>query len=157
MEPRPAPSAVVWPWRERPARDEARHLAAIRSARRRGLIQGVVGLAVATLVAFVFSKPLLALFIGSIGSIVGLSALFSPLGIYGWITRAVERLGYGIGTALTWLLMPLIFYFLFLPVGLYLRARKRLGITRSADPKLPTYWISTAERKSTRESYDRQF
>lgn len=157
MEPRPAPSAVVWPWRERAAGDEARRLEAIRSARVRGLIQGVLGLAVATLVAFVFGKPILALFIASIGSIVGVSALVSPLGIYGGITRGVEKLGYGIGTLLTWLLMPLIFYFLFLPVGLFLRARNRLGITRGADPTLPTYWISTAEKKSTRESYDRQF
>ncbi len=157
MEPRLPPSAVVWPWHERAARDEARRLAAVRSARSRGLIQSVVGLAVAALVAFVFKKPLFALFIVSVASIVGLSALVSPLGIYGWITRGVEKLGYWIGTALTWLLMPLIFFFLFLPVGLFLRARKRLGVTRSADPKLPTYWISTAEKKVTRESYDRQF
>ena len=157
MVPLETPTAVVWPWREREAREETRRVAAVRAARGRGLIQAAVGLAAAALFAFVFHKPRFAMVVVSIASIVGLSALISPLGIYGWITRGVEKLGYWIGTLLTWILMPLLFFFLFFPVGLFLRARKRLGITRGRDSRLASYWISTTERKSTRESYDRQF
>mgnify|MGYP001389585830 CR=1 FL=1 len=47
MVPLETPTAVVWPWREREARDETRRVAAVRAARGRGLIQAAVGLAAA--------------------------------------------------------------------------------------------------------------
>jgi hypothetical protein len=50
-----------------------------------------------------------------------------------------------------------IFFLFFLPVGLFLRARGKTGITRGADPKLPTYWISTEAHPSGPETYERQF
>jgi hypothetical protein len=55
--------------------------------------------------------------------------------------------------------MTLLYYLLFLPVGLVLRARGKLAITRSPDPRRSSYWISVDERERARtsESYRRQF
>ncbi len=152
-----APSAVVWQWRRDPAAEARARAGATRGARVRGAIQGSVGLVVALLVAFVFHRPTLASVIASIAAVVTLIALLSPLGGFRLLTAGVEKLGRGIGLLVTWILMPLIFYLFFLPVGLYLRARGKLGITHGADPKLSTYWISTEAHPSGPETYERQF
>lgn len=152
-----SPSAVIWQWRRDSAAEARALAAAARGARVRGAIQGCVGLAVALLVAFVFHRPTIASVIASIAGIVTLVALVSPLGGFRWLTGLVEKLGRAIGLAMTWILMPLIYFLFFLPVGLYLRARGKTGITRGADPKLPTYWISTEAHPSGAETYERQF
>jgi hypothetical protein len=53
--------------------------------------------------------------------------------------------------------MTLLFYLVFLPLGAFLRARGKLGISKGADRRLASYWISTEERQPTPESYRRQF
>ncbi|HEV7672063.1 MAG TPA: hypothetical protein VGS22_26380 [Thermoanaerobaculia bacterium] len=152
-----APSAVVWQWRRDPAAESRARAAAARGARVRGAIQGAVGLVVALLVAFVLHRPTFASVIASIAGIVTLLALVSPLGAFKWLTAMVEKLGRVIGLVVTWILMPVIFFLFFLPVGLFLRARGKTGITRGAEAKLPTYWISTENHPSGPETYERQF
>ncbi|HXU33520.1 MAG TPA: hypothetical protein VN851_23370 [Thermoanaerobaculia bacterium] len=152
-----SPSAVVWQWRRDPAAEARAHAGAARAARVRGAIQGAVGLVVALLVAFVLHKTRFATVIASIAALVTLLALVSPLGAFKWLTGLVEKLGRVIGLAVTWILMPVIFFLFFLPVGLFLRARGKTGITRGADPKLSTYWISTEAHPSGPETYERQF
>ncbi len=152
-----SPSAVIWNWRRDPAGEARALAAAARGARVRGAIQGAVGLTVALLVAFVFHRPTLASVIASIAGVVTLLALVSPLGAFRWLTGGVEKLGRAIGLTMTWILMPLIYFLFFVPVGLYLRARGKTGITRGADAKLPTYWISTEAQPQGPETYERQF
>jgi hypothetical protein len=152
-----SPSAVVWQWRRDPAAEAQAKTAAARAARVRGAIQGAVGFVVALLAAFVLHRTTLASVIASIAAIVTLLALVSPLGAFKWLTAMIEKLGRVIGLAVTWILMPVIFFLFFLPVGLFLRARGKTGITRGAEPKLPTYWISTEAHPSGPETYERQF
>jgi len=152
-----APSAVVWQWRKDPAAEAARRAAAIRSARVRGAIQGAVGLAVAALFGFGLHRTTFASVVASIAALVTLAALASPLGAYRVITGWVEKLGRAIGTLVTWILMPLFFFLLFLPFGFYLRARKRTGITLGTDPKLASYWLGTEDRPAGAATYERQF
>ncbi len=152
-----APSAVVWQWRRDPEAEARATAGAARAARVRGAIQGAIGSIVALLVAFVFHRPTLASVIASIAAVVTLIALVSPLGGFRRLTAGVEKLGRGIGLLLTWILMPLIYFLFFLPVGLYLRARGKIGITHGADAKLSTYWISTESLPSDPETYERQF
>jgi hypothetical protein len=152
------PSAVVWDWRggetEEPRR--AREAAAIR---RRGLIGAVVGLAVAALVFLLWKKPVPAAVIAAIALLVSLPALVAPLTAGRGVARALDRFAHAVGLGVTWVLMTFLYWVLFLPVGLFLRARGRLGITRSFDPRQPSYWISVEERERARtpESYRRQF
>lgn len=109
-----------------------------RQLRREGALRGAVGLTAAALISL--WKPQFALVVASIALLVLLLALASPLGAYARLSGWIERFARGVGTAMTWLLMPLIFYGLFLPVGALLRARGKLRLTRSPDPARPTYW-----------------
>lgn len=153
------PSAVVWSWRKPGSGAEADEAAArsreAAAARKRGLIGLAVGLAVAALI-FLW-KPVLAAVVASISLFLGLIALAAPLTLYKKVTRALDLFAHGVGMTVTWVLMTLLYYVLFLPVGVLLRARRRLGITRSFDPALPTYWKTTGERELSPESYRKQF
>lgn len=140
--PGPAPEREggTWPaWRPLPRPEEARQSAnsARRRLRRQGAVRSLVGLLVAALLAL--WKPLFAVVVAAIALAFGVVALAAP-GTYARIAAGLERFGYWLGSALTWILMPLIFFLLFLPVGLWLRMRGRLRITRGPDASLDTYW-----------------
>jgi len=109
-----------------------------RRLRREGAVRGAVGLAAAALLAL--WKPPFAAVVAAIALVVLALALASPLGAYARLSGWIERFGHGVGTAVTWTLMPLLFYGLFLPVGLALRAGGKLRLTRSPDPSRPSYW-----------------
>jgi len=59
--------------------------------------------------------------------------------------------------AVTWVFMTLIYYVLFFPVGLLLRAQKKLAVTQHPDRRLPSYWSSTEGKPWTADSYRKQF
>lgn len=152
------PSAVVWDWRggdrdpSRPAREAAK-------LRQRALLGAAIGLTAAALVWFLWKKPVPALVIAAVALLLSLPGLVAPLTAGRSVARALDRFGYAVGLGVTWVLMTLLYYLLFLPVGLVLRARGRLGITRSFDPHRPSYWnvVEERERARTPESYRRQF
>lgn len=156
-------SSPVWNWQpatatasgaegERQAR--ARQASA---ARRQGAIGGAVGLTAAAALAFLLHRPGLAAVVAAVSLLVALLALAAPLTLYPRLRRVLDRFGHAVGTAVTWLLMTVLFYLLFLPVGLVLRAMGKLDFTRFADPARASYWTSTEGRAPTAESYRKQF
>jgi hypothetical protein len=151
-----APSAVIWSWRDREAGAAQARGREASAARKRGLIGGAVGLAAAALIYFGWEKPVAAAVVAAIALVFTLLALLSPLGAHRTVTRALDRFAHAVGTGVTWVLMTALYYLLFLPLGLVLRARGRLGITRSFDPRRSTYWLAH-ERASTLDSYRKQF
>jgi hypothetical protein len=163
MEPRAEASAVAWNWRGRADVGAAALAREAAANRRKGQIGGAIGLAFAAFLHFVFHKERSAEVIAAIAILVTLLALASPLGAYKVLTRWLDVFAHAVGSAVTWVLMAVLFYLVFLPAGLILRARGRLGITlgndRGADRSLPTYWIATEERERARtpESYRKQF
>ena len=149
-------SSISWNWRDRAAgASEARDREAAAN-RRKGLIGGTIGLAVAALAYFYFHRPLAAAVIAVIAMLIALLALASPLGAYKSLTRLLDRFAHAVGTVVTWVLMTVMFYLVFLPIGLVLRARGKLAITKGPDRRLATYWTPT-EREKTPESYRKQF
>jgi hypothetical protein len=153
------PSSVAWNWRETAAGEAgARHREAAVN-RRKGLIGGAIGLAAAAAVYFLLHRPVAAEVIAGIAVLIVLIALASPLGLYKALARALDRFAHAVGSAVTWVLMTVLFYLVFLPTGALLRARGKLAISRGADRRLPSYWISTEERERARtpESYRKQF
>jgi hypothetical protein len=154
------PSEIAWPWRRAPG-DDGR-TAAARVARHRGAVQAAVAFAVATLL--LLWKPILAAVVASIALVVLALALVSPLGGFARLERGVERFAHGVGLAVTWLLMPILFYLLFLPAGLLLR-RGKLRFTGNPDRDEATYWqhrdAQTGDaggwQKDGLPSYRRQF
>lgn len=156
VQSRAEASSVAWSWRDRAAGEAAARDREAAANRRKGVIGGVIGLAVAALIYFVFDRPVAAGIVAGIAILIALLALASPLGLYKGLARALDRFAYFVGSVLTWVLMPVLFYVVFLPMGLLLRARGKLAISKSADPRMPTYWKST-ERERTPESYRKQF
>jgi hypothetical protein len=150
------PSAVVWRWNggETDSQERAREAAA---ARKRGLLGGAIGLAVAAVFYFLLKRQEAAAVIASIALLFTLLALLAPLTAYKSVTRALDRFAHALGTAVTWLLLTLMYYLFFLPLGWFLRTRGKLAITRSFDPRLPSYWTSLEGRELNPESYRRQF
>lgn len=149
------PSSLIWNWRA--AADKGGTRAAAAAARRQGALGGGIGLAVAAALAFLLHRAGLAAAVAAASLAVALLALATPLTLYRRLRGALDRFGHWVGTAVTWLLMTLLFYLLFLPVGLILRATGKLAFTRFADPALDTYWTPTDGRAHTAESYRKQF
>jgi len=157
MQPNAQASSVAWSWRDRAAGLEAARAREAASNRTKGLIGGVIGLAVAALFYLVFHKVRTAEVIAAVAVLVALTALASPLGAYKTLSRWLDRFAHAVGSAVTWVLMTVLFYVVFLPAGLILR--RKLAVTKGADKRLPTYWIATEERERARtpESYRKQF
>jgi hypothetical protein len=163
----PAPTAAppVWDWRA--AAGSARtagaggttpgSAAAARAARVQGAIGGAVGLGIAAALALLLHRRGMAMVVAAVAVAVALCALVSPLGLYRGLRRALDRFGSWVGTVVTWLTMTLVFYLMFLPVGLILRAAGKLSLTRFADPSRATYWTPTDNRPHTADSYRKQF
>jgi VIT1/CCC1 family predicted Fe2+/Mn2+ transporter len=152
-------SSIAWNWRDRATGEGTARAREAAANRRKGLIGAVIGLAVAAAVYFFFHRPVAAAVIAIIAVVIALLALASPLGLYKGLSRLLDRFAHAVGSVVTWVLMTVLFYVVFLPVGAILRARGRLGISRNADRRLPTYWTSTEERERARtpESYRKQF
>lgn len=149
------PSAVVWDWNRTATGDDRIETKLNTAARKRGVIGGLIGLLIAALV-YHFWKPGLAYVIAGISVALALLAVAAPPA-YRKVAGLLDRFGHAVGMAVTWLLMTLLYYVLFLPVGLLLRARGRLGITKHPDSRLASYWKSLEDRPRTAESYRKQF
>jgi len=149
---------TVWDWRAAGAAgaaadaDRRRRAAA---ARREGLARAAVGMVAGGLVWL--WKPLLGSVVLAVTLALLLVALASPLGANRTIATGLRRFGHAVGLAVTWVLMTLIFYLLFYPVGLVLRGLGRLGLTFGAERGRASYWEPVAWERVTAESYRRQF
>lgn len=157
MQSRAEAAAIAWTWRERAGSREKARTREAAAARRRGALGGAIGLAVAAVLQLFFHKPVAAAVVAIIAAVFTLLALAFPLGAYKGLTRVLDRFAHAVGLAVTWVLMTVLFYLVFLPVGAFLRARGKLAISRGADRRLPSYWTSTEEREPALESYRRQF
>jgi hypothetical protein len=148
-----AAAAGAWQWRREPAAEGSSRAAA--AARRKGAIGGAIGLLVAS--ALYFWRPQAALLVASIAGATTLLALVSPLGGFRRFSLALEAFARAVGLALTWVLMAIAYYLLFLPVGLLLRAGGRLRITRGADARRTSYWEEPTAPPPTLDAYRRPF
>lgn len=148
---------VVWDWRAAGdaagAQVERRRQAA--AARRGGLLRAAVGAVIGALVWL--WKPVLGAVVLAITVALLVVALASPLGAHRAVTAALGRFGHAVGLAVTWVLMTLIFYLLFFPVGRARRALGRCGLTFGAERGRASYWEPAAWERVKAESYRRQF
>jgi hypothetical protein len=151
---RPEAAAEIWTWRSAPPPPRP----AAGPVRVRGAVQAVVGLAVGgTLAWFGYRTP--AIVVASIATTIGLAALLSPLGVFAAIERAFGVLAVWVGTGLTWLLLPLIFYSFFVPFGALFRRGRRDAMRRFLDPEAGSYWTVRGGRDShtASASHERQY
>jgi len=151
---RPEAAAVIWTWR--PAAPAPRPAAG--PIRLRGLLQAAVGLAVAGGLAWLGQRAP-ALVVASVAGAIALAALLSPLGLFAAIEHAFTVLGGWIGKALTWMLLPVVFYVFFVPFGLLFRRGHRDSMQRFLDPEATSYWTQREARtkRSGSASHERQY
>lgn len=154
--PRREPSAVVWSWRGGETEEHARVREAA-AARKRGLMGGAIGLTIAGALFFLLKKQVPAAVVASLAVLSTVLSLAAPLTAWKSVTRALDRFAHFVGTAVTWVLLTVLYFLVFLPLGLFLRARGKLAITRNFDRRLPSYWKLPDGRERTAESYRRQF
>jgi hypothetical protein len=153
---RPDASVVAWNWRDRAGLATVSLAREARSLRIRGVVGGAVGLAFAALLYFVGHKVRSAEVVAGIALVLTVLALAAPLTIFKKVNHVLEVFARGVATGVTWILMTVLFYVVFLPIGLVLRAGHKLRITKGADRRLSSYWIPT-DRETPFESYRRQF
>ena len=151
---RPEASAVIWTWRPPTAAPKP----PMGPVRLRGVLQAAVGLAVAGGLAWLGQRTP-ARVVATVAATIALAALLSPLGLFAAIERAFTALGGWIGKALTWVLLPIVFYVFFVPFGLLFRRGRRDSMQRFFDPAATTYWTQreTRTRRSGSASHERQF
>ena len=143
-------SAVIWNWQDTGA---ARPTGPAPNAQRlRGALQGGLTLGFAALLRF-FGFDHVAVVAGTVGSIVLLSALVSPTGLYAAIQRAAGWLAERVGAGLNFLLLGGIFALFFVPFGLLFRRGDRDALKRRLDPEAESYWV---ERTAPTDSGSRR-
>src|SRR5258706_15750395 len=136
IETRPEASAVAWSWCDRAAKATDSLAREAQSLRIRGVVGGAVGLAFAALLSFVGHKVRTAEVVAGIAIVLALLAVAAPLTGFKKVNHVLEVFARGVATGVTWILMTILFYVVFLPIGLVLRAGHKLGITKGADRRL---------------------
>jgi hypothetical protein len=148
---RPEAAAAIWRWREAKADTGAGPSAA--SVRLRGLLQSLVGYSVSA-AFYWFWSPVPALIAFALTSVMLLSALLSPHGLYALVHRLFDATGRVVGRATTWAVMAPIFYLFFVPFGKLMRRGRRDRMRRYYESEAESYWephspmqTSTLERQ----------
>jgi len=151
-----APSSVAWRWREAAADEAAARARDAAAARRQGLLGGAIGCAVAATLLY-FGRVRTGGLVAGVAVAIGFLALAAPLTHYSRLVHLFDRFAHAIGTALTWVLMTLLYFLVFFPFGLLLRARGRLRVSRRPDPGRASYWAEASGRVGAADAYRKQF
>ncbi len=147
-------AAVIWDWRGGGSADAPTEGA--RDIRIRGAVQALVGATAGGLI-FHFVSPTLGSVVWTIAGIILASALLSPRGLFAGIEKLFVSVGAGIGRAITWIVLPAIFYLMFFPFGVLLRRGRRDSMKRFYEPDADTYWSQHDGAKAASASRDRQY
>ncbi len=103
------------------------------------IVQSMIAFAVAALFAFVFHRVIFAGIVAGIGLLILFCGLFVPR-LYAAFERIIGIFAYGVGQALTWLLLVPFYYLCFLPARILLSLARRDPMKRAWDPAATTYW-----------------
>ena len=134
---RPEAAAIIWNW---DGSDSAEKSAGSSSRTRlKGSIQGVAAGAMGALLYLYWSQTVGRIVMG-LGTVILLSALVSPTGLYRLVERLLAALGLWTGRAINWILLVPLFYLFFLPFGLLFRRNRSDRLRRYTDPEASTYW-----------------
>ncbi len=147
----PPASAAVWAWRAAADGDPS----AAGRTRRRGVTRGAVALGVALLLAL--WKPAAGAVAAGLALLVVTVALASPLALYPRIERGLAAFGRAVALGVTWTALGAVYFLVFVPLGLVLRARGRLRIARALDRDAASYWRPADPTRATPDRYERQF
>ena len=151
---RPEAAAIIWNWH---GSDSAEKSAGSSSRTRlKGSIQGVAAGAMGALLYLYWSQTVGRIVMG-LGTVILLSALVSPTGLYRLVERLFAALGLWTGRAINWILLVPLFYLFFLPFGLLFRRGRRDSMTRFYEAESSTYWRGRRRARSGSSDRRRQY
>ncbi len=146
-------SRQVWNWRDdTPTR---RREAAVARLRRTGLVGGVVALVAGTVLNLVLGHVIVGRLLVTLGALQTMAALWRPH-LLASPLRWLQRFGQLVGAGLAWLLLTPLWLLVFVPVGWWLRLRRRDPLHRAPLAAGLTAWIPR-RRSSDAASAARQF
>ena len=146
-------AAAIWDWRSEHSQTPA---AQASRPRLRGTLQALVGAGIGALIFALLSR-IAGTVVMSVAVVILLSALLSPAGLYAGIERLFAALGRRVGTALTWIVLPLLFYLVFLPFGMIFRSGRRDPMKRFYEADAESYWSPRQVGRSGSASRTRQY
>lgn len=103
------------------------------------IFQSIIAFAVSALLVFIFHRVIFADIVAGIGLLILICGLFIPK-LDAAFERIVGVFAFGVGQALTWLLLVPFYYLCFLPGRIILALIKRDPMNRDFNPLMPTYW-----------------
>lgn len=146
-------SKTVWHWR----RQEATRKGELANKNRiKGLVHGLIGGAVGTLIFLYLSKTV-GYIAFTIAGTLTLIALISPTGAFVTIERAIERFSFGVGTFVGALILVPVYYLFFTPFRLFLRRGRNDSMQRWLDSEASSYWLVRETDGRSARDYERQF
>lgn len=134
-------SRLIWNWQEDPFRKKQINANKLRL---KGIVQSICMVVVAILF-FYFNHRVMAFSILVLSTIIGLSALFSPSGIFLFLDKGAKKIGVLLSTMIKWVLLPLIYYGFFVPFGKCCRKGNRDKMKRYYEVEAASYWIGPSE------------
>jgi len=149
---RPEAAAAIWDWSSKESGKKPGPTAS--SLRLKALLQSFVGLTVGSLLFLYVSETIGMIAIG-LASVILLSGLLSPLGLYSAIQRLFEATGRWVGQAMTWIIMVPLFYLFFAPFGFLMRRGRRDQLKCFYEPEASSYW--EPHKPLTAESREHQY
>jgi hypothetical protein len=86
-----------------------------------------------------------------------MAALLLPASLYGMFERSVTALTMRLGWLMNWIILPAVFYGLFVPLGKALRTGKRDRLQRFSDASRASYWSERTGERVSSGRRDRQY
>ena len=150
---RPEAAAAIWNWRAASAVEVPPKTSAIRVwGAVKALASGAIGLLVYSYVSSLAGTLVLAFSL-----LMLIAALLFPTSLYGMIERGVTALAIRLGRLMNWILLPAVFYGLFVPLGKALRTGKRDRLQRFSDASRASYWSERTGERVASARRDRQY
>lgn len=148
MQPgRPEAARVVWNWREPPAGDAR----ALRGARVRLVVSGVIALGVGSALALLASRGVAGGVILGLGLASVSTGSLAPPGVIRRLERAIAAAAQAVGIFLGAVLLAPVYFLVFAPFSLLLRRGRRDRLGRGFDRAAGTYWTKRAEPRRSAE------
>ena len=127
-----------------------------KQLRQFGWMVGVVLIAIGFWQLYRQIHPTARIVLWSLGGCLLVSGLFLPK-----VLSPIYKLWMGLAGILGWvntrILLGLIFYLLFTPIGLIMRVLQRDVLQRKIDPNVDTYWVDREKISNIKEHSKRQF
>ena len=156
---RPEASAAIWKWQEASVAQEADASGRIRlRGALQGLAAGCVGGAIYHFLPAVNPHfRIVGIVVLSVASVVFLAATLSPTGLYAVIERMLAAMSRQFGRLLNWIIIPAIFYGIFVPFGVLFRRGRRDALQTFYDDERETYWSDRTGARTASSNRARQY